>query len=201
MLSIGDGDSVSLITFWWHCEYKRDKYKVNWFYVFMNVNRIEICEWKECSSSVQQKCWKNSRGFWGCTSVREAFQAGHKGRLCCQGSPSIILPSNFRLFCRSFFLLKCPEIIYLSKWSVVMAQCIPWSYYLLDSNFPRFQCKKVQTIKVKIVAVLMVMVMVVTYCTVSFYVIMDVTHCIILSKTPYCIMVMVTVKCPGISPI
>jgi hypothetical protein len=48
----------------------------------MNVNGIEICEWKEWSSSVQQKCWKNSRvlrlhlsqrGLWG----------RNKERLCC----------------------------------------------------------------------------------------------------------------------
>jgi hypothetical protein len=70
----------------------------------------------------------------------------------------------------------------------------------LYGNFPRYLCKKVQTI-VKTVALLMGMVMVVTHCTLSFYMIMAITHCIILSETPYCIMVRVTVNCPGISPI
>jgi hypothetical protein len=59
-------------------------------------------------------------------------------------------------------------------------------------NFPRYLCKKVQTI-VKTVALLMGMVMVVTHCTLSFYMIMAITHCIILTETPYCIMVMVAV--------
>jgi hypothetical protein len=77
----------------------------------------------------------------------------------------------------------------------------------LYGNIPRYQCKKLQIIIVKIVAVLMVMVMhgrLETKCAAhnqrNDHGYMTKTHCI-LSETPYCIMVRVTVKCPGISPI